>query len=92
MRFTPKATGVEVIHRHGHVYILSDLFLLCEEMTPEERVARGEDGQDMRLCYPPLSGKVLNVIGVPGQGWLATLPSTLPDCIHRECLASIYHA
>lgn len=68
VRFTPKATGVEVIHRHGHVYILSDLFLLCEEMVREDRAARGEGGQDMRLCYPPLSGKVLNVIEVPGQG------------------------
>lgn len=66
VRFTPKATGVEVIHRHGHVYILSDLFLLCEEVARDER---GEDGRDMHLCYPPLSGKVLNVIEVPGQGW-----------------------
>ncbi|KAG8219885.1 hypothetical protein J3R82DRAFT_864 [Butyriboletus roseoflavus] len=70
VRFTPKATGVEVFHRHGHIYILSDLFLLCEEMTRDERVARAGDGQDMHLCYPPLSGKVLNVTEVPRQGWL----------------------
>lgn len=74
VRFTPKATGVEVIHHHGHIYILSDLFLLCEEMTREGRVARGEDGRDMQLCYPPLSGKVLSIIGVPGQGWLDIFP------------------
>ncbi|KAF8560439.1 hypothetical protein OG21DRAFT_1452553 [Imleria badia] len=67
VRFTPKATGIEVIHRHGRIYILSDLFLLCEEMGREERVARGANGQDMHLCYPPLSGKVLNVIEIPGQ-------------------------
>ena len=68
VRFTPKATGVEIIHRHGHIFILSDLFLLCEEIVQEESVARDEDGRDMHLCYPPLSGKVLNVIEVPGQG------------------------
>ncbi|KAG9314441.1 hypothetical protein JVU11DRAFT_5238, partial [Chiua virens] len=67
VRFTPKATGVEVIHYRGHVFILSDLFLLCEEMSREEKVARGDDGQDMHLRYPPLSGKVLSVSEVPGQ-------------------------
>ena len=70
VRFTPKATGVEVIHPQVHIYILSDLFLLCEEMTREERISRAEDGRDMHLCYPPLSGKVLEVAEVPGQGWL----------------------
>ena len=39
-------------------------------MAPEERVARGEDGKDTRLCYPPLSGKVLSVVEIPEQGWL----------------------
>ncbi|KIJ21663.1 hypothetical protein PAXINDRAFT_64493 [Paxillus involutus ATCC 200175] len=67
VRLTPKATGVEIIHRHGHVYILSDLFLVCEKMTPEERAAGGGGGPDMRLCYPPLSGKVLKVTELPGQ-------------------------
>ncbi|KAF9229387.1 hypothetical protein BS17DRAFT_689291 [Gyrodon lividus] len=67
VRFTPKATGVEVLHRHGHVYILSDLFLVCEKMPAEERAAGDVGGPDMRLCYPPLSGKVLKVTESPGQ-------------------------
>ncbi|KAF9240863.1 hypothetical protein BU15DRAFT_87438 [Melanogaster broomeanus] len=67
IRFTPKATGVEVVHHHGHVYILSDLFLMCERMTPEERASRGVGGASMHLCYPPLSGKVLKVTDLPGQ-------------------------
>ncbi|KAH7883661.1 hypothetical protein F5I97DRAFT_1562730 [Phlebopus sp. FC_14] len=67
IRFTPKSTGAEVVHHHGHIYILSDLFLVCEEIRPEERDAGSDGGPDMRLCYPPLSGKVLKVFEVPGQ-------------------------
>ncbi|KAH7931088.1 hypothetical protein BV22DRAFT_1115861 [Leucogyrophana mollusca] len=67
IRFTPQATGIEVVHRHGHVYILSDLFLVCEKMSSEERTQGGEDGPDMWLCYPPLSGKVLRVSEVIEQ-------------------------
>lgn len=65
---TPRATGVEVVHRHGHVFVLSDLFLVCERMTPAERSAAGPDGADMFLCYPPLAGKVLRVAETPGKG------------------------
>jgi hypothetical protein len=62
IRLTPRATGQEVIHRRGHVFILSDLFLVCERMTPDERAkAGGVDGPDMWLLYPPLAGKVLRV-------------------------------
>lgn len=65
---TPRATGVEVVHRQGHVFLLSDLFLVCERMTPEERAKSGSEGADMWLCYPPLAGKVLRVSEVSGQG------------------------
>lgn len=68
-RLTPRATGVEVVHRQGHIFLLSDLFLVCERMTAEERAQFGPDGPDMWLCYPPLAGKVLRVSEVPGQGW-----------------------
>lgn len=61
IRLTPRATGEEVIHRRGHVFILSDLFLVCERMTPEERANAGGDSPDMWLLYPPLAGKVLRV-------------------------------
>lgn len=64
IRLTPKSTGVEVVHLHGHVFILSDLFLVCERFPPEEIL---DGGPDMRLCYPPLSGKVLKVTEVPEQ-------------------------
>jgi hypothetical protein len=68
IRLTPKSTGVEVIHRQGHVFLLSDLFLVCEKMTPEERSQGGQGGPDMWLCYPPLAGKVLRVSEVTGNG------------------------
>lgn len=61
IRLTPRSTGEEVIHRQGHIFILSDLFLVCERMTPEERASFGGDGPDMWLLYPPLAGKVLRV-------------------------------
>ncbi|KAJ7487687.1 hypothetical protein B0H11DRAFT_1720855 [Mycena galericulata] len=67
VRFTPRSTGVEVVHRQGHLFLLSDLFLLCERMSPEERSQNGSDGPDMWLCYPPLAGKVLRVSEVEGQ-------------------------
>lgn len=66
IRFTPRATGTEVVHRQGHIYLLSDLFLICERMTSEEQ--SGSEGADMWLCYPPLAGKVLRVSEIPGQG------------------------
>lgn len=68
IRFTPRATGVEVIHTHGHVFLLSDLFLVCERMQSEDLEKNGKDGPDMWLSYPPLAGKVLRVSDVNGQG------------------------
>lgn len=50
----------------GHVFVLTDLFLVCERMTPEEKVSM--DGRDMWLSYPPLAGKHLRVQEVPGEG------------------------
>src|SRR5882757_8897455 len=68
IRFTPRATGVEVFHRHGHIFLLSDLFLVCERISPEDRTRLGHENADMWLCYPPLAGKVLRVSEVTGQG------------------------
>ncbi|KAF8898645.1 hypothetical protein BD779DRAFT_26630 [Infundibulicybe gibba] len=67
IRFTPNATGEEVIHRRGHIFLLSDLFLVCERMTPGEQARDAPDGADMWLCYPPLAGKVLRISEVSGQ-------------------------
>jgi len=68
IRFTPRATNQEVVHPQGHIYLLSDLFLICERMTPEEQSLQGNDGADMWLVYPPLAGKVLRVTDVPEKG------------------------
>ncbi|KAG8763738.1 hypothetical protein FRC11_013193 [Ceratobasidium sp. 423] len=59
--FTPRVTGLEVVHRRGHLFLTTDLFLICERMTPEERAGFGPDGPDMWLCYPPLAGKHLQI-------------------------------
>ena len=67
IRFTPRATNAEVVHRRGHIFLLSDLLLICERMTPQEKAQRKFDAADMWLCYPPLAGKVLRVTEVEGQ-------------------------
>lgn len=67
MRVTPKATGVEVVQERGHVYILTDLLLMCERMLPHEMAARGPNGPDTWLLYPPLAGKHLRVEPLEGQ-------------------------
>ncbi|KAJ3719826.1 hypothetical protein C8R42DRAFT_671889 [Lentinula raphanica] len=67
IRVTPRATGQEVVHKRGHIFLLSDLFLVCERMSLEERATTGSSGPDMWLCYPPLAGKVLRVSEVPGS-------------------------
>jgi hypothetical protein len=66
--FTPQATGKEVVHLLGHIFILSDLFLVCERITPEDKVQLESDEYDMWLCYPPLSGKVLRLLDVEDNG------------------------
>lgn len=67
IRFIPQATGVEIVHKLGHIFILSDLFLICERLPHEQRSQEGPEGADMSLCYPPLSGKVLRVFDMPEQ-------------------------
>ncbi|KAJ3879068.1 hypothetical protein F5051DRAFT_460161 [Lentinula edodes] len=67
IRVTPRVTGQEIVHRRGHIFLLSDLFLVCERMSLEERATSGSNGPDMWLCYPPLTGKVLRASEVPGS-------------------------
>jgi hypothetical protein len=58
--FTPSSTGQELILRRAHIFLLTDLFLVCERMSPLERAERGGPA-DMWLLYPPLAGKHLRV-------------------------------
>ncbi|KAI9513022.1 hypothetical protein F5148DRAFT_1273287 [Russula earlei] len=66
IRFVPRSTGVEVNHPGGLIFILSDLFLVCEKMAPGER-STNTPGADMWLLYPPLAGKHLKVAKVEGE-------------------------
>ena len=58
---------MEVVHSFGHIYLLSDLFLIAEKMTLQERSLHGQDGADMLLSYPPLAVKVLPIFEIPEQ-------------------------
>ncbi|KAK4048281.1 hypothetical protein OIO90_005900 [Microbotryomycetes sp. JL221] len=60
----------QVVYRHAHIILLTDLFLVCQHMSNEERQRQqqqqtnhsfGEDGPDMWLMFPPLAGKHLKV-------------------------------
>ena len=66
IRFTPRATGQEIYTPQGHIFLLTDLFLVCERMPNAERAACGPDDPDMYLSYPPLAGKHLRVTEVAG--------------------------
>ncbi|KAN0064616.1 hypothetical protein ACQY0O_002245 [Thecaphora frezii] len=69
--FTPSSGGPEISIRRAHIYLLTDLFLVCERMTPSERAERASapgGGPDMWLLYPPLAGKHLRVVDLGGQG------------------------
>jgi hypothetical protein len=79
-----RATNQEVIHYQGHIYLLSDLFLICERMTTEEQSQHGNDGADMWLCYPPLAGKVLRISEVEGQGLRPNPSFSVPWLSYRS--------
>jgi hypothetical protein len=68
VRFIPRSTGFEINHAEGRVFILSDLFLLCEQMAPGEKSTESP-GADLWLLYPPLAGKHLKVAKIEGEGW-----------------------
>jgi hypothetical protein len=67
VRFVPRSTGVEINHPDSRVFILSDLFLLCEKMSPGEK-SIDTPGADMWLLYPPLAGKHLKVAKLENEG------------------------
>ena len=67
IHFIPKCTGEEVIHKEGHIFLLTDLFLVCEKMSRAER-GQNSLGRDMWLLYPPLAGKHLRTSPTEGSG------------------------
>ncbi|KAF8332387.1 uncharacterized protein EI90DRAFT_3055471 [Cantharellus anzutake] len=66
--FVPRSTGKEVVHPHAHIFLLTDLFLVCDRMTEEERNASGNDSFDMWLSYPPLSARHLTAVDPSPSG------------------------
>lgn len=78
IHFSPRmASEIRHVHKRGHIFLLTDLFLVAERMTLEERQAANAslEGQyyDMWLLYPPLAGKHLRVLEGPDDGrclWL----------------------
>ncbi len=54
IHFTPSSGGPEITLRRAHIFLLTDLFLICERMTPSEKAehSQGGVGPDMWLLYP----------------------------------------
>lgn len=82
LNLIPRSTGVEVIQERGHLFILTDLLLICERMTREEAARGGPDGPDMWLLYPPLAGKHLRVAPVDGSGLAWRFPVSYVKLAH----------
>ncbi|KDE03690.1 hypothetical protein MVLG_05821 [Microbotryum lychnidis-dioicae p1A1 Lamole] len=56
--------GNKVVIDRAHLFLLTDLFLVCQRMTPQERIANTDgdgDDSDFWVVYPPLAGKHLRV-------------------------------
>jgi hypothetical protein len=74
--FNPTSTKRQVVHKRAHIFVLSDLFLMCERMSVTEkaekakevwannpnRVGDGGPLPEMWLLYPPLAGRHLSVL------------------------------
>ena len=65
--FTPKSTGQPARYPRGHIFLLTDLFLICEWILPSERAEHG-GAFDLSLIFPPLAGKHLKVSEIPDSG------------------------
>ena len=65
--FAPKSTGQLVQFPRGHIFLLTDLFLMCEWILPSERAEHG-GAFDISLIFPPLASKHLKVSEVPDSG------------------------
>ncbi|KAH8924876.1 hypothetical protein BT69DRAFT_37102 [Atractiella rhizophila] len=57
--FTPLSdpSARQIVYRQAYIFILTDLFLVCERI-PQERMSMS-GGMDMYLLFPPLAGKHL---------------------------------
>ena len=64
--FTSKSTGQPMKYPRGHIFLLTDLFLMCEWILPSERAEHGGTF-DISLIFPPLAGKHLKVSEVPNS-------------------------
>ncbi len=76
MHFTPRTTEKEMTVRRAHIFLLTDLFLVCERMTPSEKAGRSGPGE-FWLLFPPLAGKHLRATDMGGQGKFSQEGSSL---------------
>ncbi|KWU42010.1 hypothetical protein RHOSPDRAFT_21929 [Rhodotorula sp. JG-1b] len=63
MSFTPSSDTDQrtVTHPRAHILLLTDLFLVCERVAPQDAASIAANGADFWLVYPPLAGKHVRV-------------------------------
>lgn len=86
IRFVPRHGTEEVVHPQAHIFLLSDLFLLGDRMSPEEQAQYATEGADMWLSYPPLAGKVLRIVE-EGEGLSTILRPSSGEFLQTICRA-----
>lgn len=63
MSFTPSSDSDQrtVTYPRAHILLLTDLFLVCERVAPQDAASIAANGADFWLVYPPLAGKHVRV-------------------------------
>ncbi len=67
IRFTPSSINQEVVHERGHIFLLTDLLLVCERVLSQDQDQHGLDGNSFWLLYPPLAARHLRVAQIQGK-------------------------
>ena len=83
VHFTSNVTGEEIIHLRGQVFLLTDLFLVCERTHDQGKESHDVDEQDLYLCYPPLVGKHLRA-DLSGSSGIFFISSFLRSHDHQK--------
>jgi hypothetical protein len=63
---TKSMNSPETLHINAHIFLLTDLLLICQEITQENR-----EEKDLKLIYPPFNTNhlAINDVSDDQEGW-----------------------